>query len=268
VTARDRYRLSPKHWHALDGLRHVETDPLADAVLAVEAATEAAGIIAFDGDPGTGKTYAIKSILENLSIPHWYLPVGPLATGKMFEVGLLREICKRREPPEKVNRTQDRSELREQIASELALERGAVLIDDFNPSGRAGIEVIRWLSEQADNRAAFILAGNNLTALIRRNPAFYSRVMQIVPFEPFDPDESSAISAGVHPFLAGSDPALLFRLNSNHVHGNFRTLAIFLEHALRIAPGMKCDRLTDELIEATIATINKRRRAITTREAA
>lgn len=268
MTARDPYRLSPKHWHAVPGLQHVETDPLADAVLAVGTATEAAGIIAFDGDPGTGKTYAIKSILEDLSIPHWYLPVGPLATGKAFEIGLLKEICTRRDPPEKFDRTQDRGELRDEIADEFALERGAVIIDDFNPSGRAGIEVIRWLSEQTGNRAAFILAGNNITALMRRNPAFYSRVMQIVPFDPFDPDDASAILAGVHPFLGRSDPALLFKLNSSHVHGNFRALAIFLEHALRIAPGFKCDRLTDALTEATILTINKQQRAIKTREAA
>ena len=103
---------------------------------------------------------------------------------------------------------------------------------------------------------------------MRRNPAFYSRVMQIVPFDPFGPDEAGAILAAVHPLLGGSDVGLLFKLNSEHVHGNFRALSIFLEHALRIAPGLKCSRLTDQLIDATIATINKRAPAIRAREAA
>lgn len=259
MTARDTYELSPKHWHATNGLRHVDTDPLVDARQAVEHAVAVAGTIAFDGKPGNGKTYSIKTILEDLHIPHWYLPVGPIASGKAFEYGILKEIYSRKSPPEFADRRLDRSDLRDLIATELKAETCAVLIDDFNPSGRAGITVISWLSEQLHNRAAFVLAGNRLDALMRREEAFYNRLMKVVPFEPFVRADATATLTMLHPFLERSTPDLLIRLNEIHVRGNFRDATVFLEAALKIAPGMGLDCLSEDLMLAAIANVNKPR---------
>lgn len=258
MSARDRYRVASKHWHRLPGLRQVQTDAAADATLAIDKAVAAAGISVLDGDPGTGKTFLLKTILETLAIPHWYLPVGPLATGKAFEVGLLKEVYDRMDPPGRVDRSKDRSDLRIDLAEELSLEPGVVIIDDFKPSGRAGIEDIRWLSEQPGNQTAFILAGNDLSRLMRSNPPFYSRVMQIVPFEPFAKEEAAALMAGVHPLLEAANLKVLWRLHDEHTRGNFRALAIFLEFAIPIAAGLGVTRVTDEVLDLAVAQINKR----------
>jgi hypothetical protein len=252
----DRYRLKPKHWRGTDGATEVETDSLVEAQIAVDHAIIDCGIVGLDGRPGTGRSFALKTIIEDLVVPYWYLPIGPDSTGKGFETGLLQAIYATKSPPRHVDGTRLRSDLRWDLWEELSARPCVVFVDDFSVSGLKGTQVIHWLFEQADLKAAFVLAGNDLDSLLRHNPAFHSRVMRMVPFARIPEADIVEKIGAYHPFLERSKPDLL-RVDRAFAQGNFRNWAIFLEAALKLAAEEDVDRLTDEVIDAAYVAINK-----------
>ena len=254
----DRYRPKPKHWSGTAGAQPVDTDGLIEARIAFDDAQKENGIIAFDGPPGTGKSFALKSIIEDLVIPHWFIPIGPDSTGKGFEAGLLQAIYAGKKPPVWVDRSRYRDDLRWDIHGELSQGPCVVFIDDFDPSGLAGTKVIRWLFEQAGLQATFVLVGNDLYQLFHRNVAFWNRIMRFVSFARIPGAEVVAKMQAYHPFFKRSSEVHLAKVDKDNGLGNFRNWAIFLEASLKIANEAGVDRLTDEVIDAAYVAIGKR----------
>lgn len=257
MTATQIPRFASKHWKGTDGAHHVETDLYLEATLAVDHALEAQGLVLFAGPPGTGKSEILKTIIEGIALPWSFLPVGPEPTGKSVEVALLGELYRQKDPPETVNRALYRSELRRRLATELAVER-LVGIDDFDPSGRAGTEVIRYCFEQPTNRATFVIVCNDARRLERADPAFFSRIMRVVRFGRIPAEQVVATMQAYHDFFRRSAPELIRRVDTEHARGNFRAWAIFLATALTFAADLKVDALTPDLIKVVYAAVNKR----------
>jgi hypothetical protein len=254
--------LARRHWPGTTGASDVKTTSMVELALAIEFAIVNAGIIAVDGLLGVGKSFAIKAILTRLGIRWWYLPMGPDPTGKAFEVDLLQAVYDREGKGRKVDRSRHRGDLRNDLRDAFSMP-GVFVIDDFTKSGLVGVGVIRWLFEQPSNRVAFILLGNDLATLLRGDPAFYSRVLRVVPFGPMSDDELISTIGDYHALFAGADTdaslkALLLRINREHTLGSFRAWAIFLAHVLELQASLGGSSLTEERADRAIAQINKR----------
>lgn len=246
-----------KHWRGTQGARDVSTDLTDLARLAVEDAIEDEGIVLFNGLSGTGKTFTLKSIKDDLGGTWFHLPIGPDATGKAFEVELLEAIYSVKMPGKHVDRRRLRGDLRFEIATWLAEGPSVVSVDDFDPSGAAGLTVIRWLFERPVMHAAFIIVGNDVERLARKWPAFYSRIMRVVPFKRIPEEAVVEKMKQYHPFFERSQDALVLRVDQKYGAGNFRNWALFLECTLKTAADLGLDHLSNELIDGVLATLNK-----------
>lgn len=232
--------LGPKHWSGTKGACDVATSYFQDGLIAAADAISECGLLALLGSPGLGKTFLVKSVAGRLDMPFYYLECAPLVRGRQQTIAMLRALDCPHDPRESP------ATLLEALVEACATEPQVFALDEMDRWGTEGVERVRYLWSQPDNKAAFIFAGSKIGRLIAANPALDSRIEHRVTFQPLDLDETKGALRAYHRVFQVEEDALLAEIHTL-TGGEFRGFAILLRSILRLT-GTE-PTLTSELLE-------------------
>ena len=127
----------PKHWIGTAGARDVKTEYFKRALVAAHQAIKDCGLLALEGEPGLGKTFAIMSVAERLHFPYHYLECPPGIPRRFRVVAILRVIGWPHDPQESL----------------------AILLDDLVAACASEKRVLVWTRFTAGARMESISSG-------------------------------------------------------------------------------------------------------------
>jgi hypothetical protein len=206
------------------GVRTVPTRALRLVLRQGAQLVERRAILVAIGPPGTGKTYAVLSLCEQLA--NWvYVPVDAGMTTHAFLHRLHARLgCKDADPALRGHI------LEECVTKDLERLRPVLVVDDANFLGRRLIAQFVFLQASAD--FALILVGHRLDELLRRHPELETRVARTVAFRRIRRQELHPTLAAYHDLFANADGRVLEEVDAHWANGNLRRWASFLDEAL------------------------------------
>lgn len=211
-------------------------------------AVASAEVAGFFGEPGTGKTHALRHFTENADVECIYITAAPSPQRKeIFEEILIG-----------AGRIPDDTSVRElrRDCHELLAERPrALIIDESQHLSYLWHQQLRGLHDHPEARFALLLAGGaNVVPTLKRDPQLWSRVQMRVHFEPMRGQALINTLAAYHPVLANTDEDLLYDIDAKDCVGNFRAWYHIVDLALPLLPATRHpDRLTPQVMKAVFA---------------
>lgn len=202
-------------------------------------------VAGFFGDPGTGKTHAMRHFQAHCEVESIYVTASPSPQVKeIFEEILMGAGYK----PDDVSVR----ELRRDCQEVLAEKPRALIIDESQNLSYLWHQQLRSLHDRPDaNFALLLVGGANAQRTLKRDPQLWSRVEMTVTFEPLRGDVLIQALAAYHPVLAATDPMLLAEIDARDCQGNFRKWRHILNLALPLLPASAHpDRLTPKVVKA------------------
>lgn len=230
------------------GAHHVPTKAFTLAQTIAGRAVDETSIAGFFGDPGTGKTHALRYFAEHTDVPCIYVTASPSPQAKeIFEEILLGAG----RPVDNVTTR----ELRRDCEAVLAETRRALIIDESQHLSNLWHQQLRSLHDRYDANFALLLVGGvNAQRTLQKDPQLWSRVELRVEFTPLEGQELLNVLHAFHPVLANTDDDLLLDIDRRDCRGNFRDWSHVLKHALTLLPATKQpDRLTEKVVRAVFA---------------
>lgn len=202
-------------------------------------------IAGFFGDPGTGKTHAMRYFCDHCPTEAIYITASASPQAKEIYEEIL--LLTRGEVPKGTAR-----ELRRQCAEVLGERRRVVVVDECQNLSYLWHQQLRSLHDFPDAQFALLLSGGvNAERTLKRDAQLWSRVKMRMHFQELRDTELIETLALLHPVLALTDPALLVEIDRKHCRGNLRDWVSFLELALPLLPGSRRkDRLTSQIVRA------------------
>jgi Cdc6-like AAA superfamily ATPase len=197
--------------------------------------------VALIGEPGLGKTHAVKTAAERARTPFYYIECAPRVRGRQQILAMLRALDWPHDP------TDSPATLIGDLAAAFASKDQVLALDEADRWGTEGVSLIRYLWSQPDCRTTIIFVGENIGQLIAANPALDSRIEHRVTFHPLDLDQTRQALRAYHRVFDVKDDRLLTRVH-RLTHGQFRLIAILLRRVLTEADGDE-PSLTSELLE-------------------
>ena len=228
-----------------EGAATVGTPAFALAQTVARRALEQREIAGFFGDPGTGKTHALRHFQSTCSVETIYVTASPSPQLKeIFEEILLGAGYQ----PDDVSVR----ELRRDCQEVLAERPRALIIDECQNLSNLWHQQLRSLHDRPDaNFALLLVGGTNAQRTLKRDPQLWSRIEMTVTFEPLCGDVLLQVLAAYHPVLAATDAALLAEIDARDCRGNFRKWRHVLNLALPLLPASSDpERLTPKVVRA------------------
>lgn len=238
----------PRLFRMPDGAHHVRTKAFTLAQTIGGRAVANASMAGFFGDPGTGKTHALRYFTAQTTVPCIYVTASPSPqTKEIFEEILLGAG----RPVDEVTTR----ELRRDCQEVLAEERRALIIDECQHLSNLWHQQLRSLHDRHDAQFALLLVGGvNAQRTLQKDPQLWSRVELRVEFQRLEGQELLNVLSAYHPVLANTDPNLLIDIDRRDCRGNFRNWSHVLKQALALLPATRHpDRLNDEVVRAIFA---------------
>lgn len=218
--------MTGKHWLNVDrhGVRVVATPSLRLTLRQGRHLVDAGGILVAIGPPGSGKTFAVVTLCEQLENPV-YVPVDAGMTQHAFLQRLHSELA-----GIKADMSLRGHLLEERVIADLTARRPVLVVDDANFLSRRLIAQFIFLQAFAD--FALVLIGHRLDVLLRRHPELETRVARTVAFRRLRRSELHAALGEYHDLFAEMDRRVLEEVDLHWAKGNFRRWASFLDEAL------------------------------------
>jgi len=241
-------RTTPSATQALDLPSGAATVPTPAFSLAQTVAAQALSqreVAGFFGDPGTGKTHALRHFQTHCDVETIYVTASPMPQPKeIFEEILMGAGYQ----PDNVSVR----ELRRDCQDVLSQAPRALIIDESQNLSYLWHQQLRSLHDRPDaNFALLLVGGTNAQRTLQRDPQLWSRVEMTVTFEPMRGDVLLQALAAYHPVLAATDPTILAEIDARDCRGNFRKWRHILNLALPLLPASaKPDRLTPRVVRA------------------
>lgn len=179
----------------------------------VEEACEDIGITVAYGNPGAGKTFALRvAILNKCPLPvTWFEPEHRPTLLALTEQ-LLHALGER----DLVGR---RRVLVRPLIKLLATPR-LIVVDEAQRLTAECIDHLRYLSDRPDTHFALALAGGvKCLEVLNTEPQLARRCPLKVEFTRLDPDEVVDYMPRYHPMYQGLEPRLLHRIDDEYAHG-------------------------------------------------
>lgn len=211
-------------------------------------AIETAEVAGFFGDPGTGKTHALRYFAQHADVETIYITASPSPTSKEIFEEILLGVGRQ---PDPVSVRQ----LRRDCNDVLAEKPRALIIDESQHLSYLWHQQLRSLHDHPEARFALLLAGGTgAVRTLKRDPQLWSRIEMRVTFEPLSGTHLTDALAAYHPVLANTDPVLLAEIDARDCRGNFRNWHHVLKLALPLLPATRHpDRLTAQVMRAVFA---------------
>jgi DNA transposition AAA+ family ATPase len=205
-----------------------------------------AGILVLRGEPGTGKTFAAKTMCATLDVPVLLLHLAGQARGN----DVLRDLLERLDLPT----SGSKRELIERAHHALDGRRLVLLVDEAHQLNKDALLHLQYLGDQPGMRFALVMTGTTFERAFRSVPELQSRVTRQVLFERID-DKSLVKTLGAHhPVLAATEPKHLRWLDRQYGKGNLRAW----DNILRTAVGYgasEVDGITEPVARRVVRAI-------------
>ena len=239
------------HRRGTESARTVETDDLVKTRIAIKTAWKQQGLVALIGEPGLGKTLAAGTAIAQLGLLPCYAHIPPRPKDKEFEEALLDAVTDGAYDTRNTRATERRD-----LAQVGRTHEFVFTLDDIERAEGYGIELVRYVWDQAANRVTYVLAGNHLDRFLAANPALDSRVARYVHFSPWTVGQAKLYLPQYHDLFARATPAVIEYAFREFAHGFFRNWARLLEALL--ANLKRPDQpLTRSLVDEAISLINQ-----------
>jgi DNA transposition AAA+ family ATPase len=212
-----------------------------------KSALETAEIAGFFGDPGTGKTHAIRYFCRTLPVPYIFITASPSPQRKeIFEEILLATLG-----PTAITGTAP--VLRRLCEEVLAEERRVLVIDECQNLRTIWHQQLRSLHDHQGSQFALLMVGGmNASETLKRDQQLWSRIGMRMEFQPLKDQELLDTLHRLDPILANTDDELLARIDDKDCRGNLRNWTKVLGLARQFGTaGM--DRLDERLTRAIFA---------------
>ena len=231
-----------------EGAKTVPTPAFALAQAVAARAVADAEVAGFFGEPGTGKTHALRHFQATNDVETIYITASPSPQSKeIFEEILLGAGY----VPDDVSVRQ----LRRDCQVLLAEKPRALIIDECQHLSYLWHQQLRSLHDHPSARFALLLVGgSNVERTLKKDPQLWSRIEMRVTFTRLEKQALINTLAAYHPVLANTDPELLADIDARDCGGNFRNWYHVLKLALPLLPATKHpDRLTEQVVRAVFA---------------
>jgi DNA transposition AAA+ family ATPase len=238
--------LKGRHFLDLDQARTLPTPGLVATGRAVADLVEVSAMGVVHGAAGTGKTYAVETVLAgraDASVCWAAFPSRP--TMRSVAVSLFETLSGLYAG----DRTRFR--LTDQLIELLAPDPGGshrvLVVDEAQRLTRECIELLRHLHDHPATGFALVLVGGDGTwQVLSREPMLRSRVFRRVSLRPLTSSQVCELMGAFHPIYDGVEAELLALVDDNFAHGNLRDWASFTYTAAELCAGHGRDRLDAE----------------------
>ncbi|MEV3986911.1 ATP-binding protein [Nonomuraea sp. NPDC049758] len=224
----------PTHFTNLTDAATLETDQftLARRIIGDLIDHLATGVV--HGCAGTGKTFAVQAVLEDLRAGTG--PRGRTAaltltfTSKPTMRLVAEELLKALTGSAPRNRS--RFYLIAALIDLLTGPPRLLVIDEAQRMNSDCLEQLRHLHDHPDTRFALLyVGGDGCWEVLSREPMLRSRVFRRLPFKPLDRAEVPALIRRYHPIYHGVADELLLDVDDTYAHGTLRDWAAFTHTA-------------------------------------
>lgn len=241
--------LEPEHYGGLSA-KLMKTEALLRTRASVESCVRTGLLGVFYGNPGYGKTFALRYALSEVKVPILWASFDKATTPREFARTVLARATGVTEP-----RSATRFDLNARLAEEL--ERPTVLaIDEGDHLNRDCMFSIRWLLDHPSTQVTIVIAGGSATMeRIASDPALKSRIHRRVRFKPQSRDWLRRTLPKYHPIYARCDVDLIDEIDERSAHGELRSWAIFTHTAMEEAAALGRGTLDRDVAERTLKLI-------------
>ncbi len=205
----------------------LETPGLRELRIAVTQLFDSGGIIAVNGPPGVGKTYATRTVLEHAGFPVHWVDMPDTPKGKEASARVFAAVTGRRPP---VRMTE--YALTEETVDVLDGLRAALVIDEAQNMTRGALRQVRYLHDRPSTRALLILVGSGVTTAVAAVPELHSRVARTVNIGELSATQLRDLLPHLHAIYANTPATVLGDL-ARYAKGNLRRWTRIVETALQ-----------------------------------
>lgn len=225
-----------RHHLDLDGAALLPTRALKLTRLLLRGSYEDQSMAAVYGPAGSGKTFTVETLLEELGFPVVTLDFARRPNEKEISSELLEKLTG-------VAHDDIRRRLDRQVVELLSATRRLVVIDEAQRLTYEGIEHLRHLHDESLRLAyqqgteAFglvLVGGNGCYETLSRYPMLESRISRSVAFEPIDEKDVLTLMPTFHPVLADTDAAVLELIDTTYSNGVMRNWTRFVKQAAEL----------------------------------
>lgn len=234
----------PRHHLNLTGASTIKTPHYALTAKLVPNIIEHAAIGAVYGEAGNGKTFSVESALERVKTPTVAIASLRRPTMKYLALSVLEGITNVKHHGELMRLTED-------LRAVLGEERRLIVIDEAQNLSTECFEYMRHLHDDVRTDFALLfVGGNRCWEVIARHPMLRSRIWHKVEFRPLSEAEVRTIMPRYHSIYREADLELLFEIDEELAHGNFRHWAACTKTA-----ALLCQERNQETIDRKVVDI-------------
>jgi DNA transposition AAA+ family ATPase len=211
----------------VDGIKTatVETSGLKEIRLAIQHLRGNGGIVAIDGRPGVGKTFATRFVLSGLDLRVCWADMPDTTKGKEASARIFSAVTGKRP---RIQMTE--YQLTEETVDVLDGLRAVIVIDEAQNLNVNALRQIRYLHDRPTTRALLILIGSDVLTAIRRVPELDSRVARRVHVKELRGEQIGDVVTQLHPILEATTTVTLNEL-ARYAKGNLRQWVRIIEVA-------------------------------------
>lgn len=206
------------------GGRVVETTPVARVRAAVTGAAAMGGIVVVFGDPGRGKTVAVRAALVGQMAAQAAWVVAPVGCSV---AQLRRAVFDALGVKGRFPHASARAD--EAITAALAGPR-VLAVDEAQRLSGPCLEHLRSLWDHPGTRMALVLCGAGSDRTVRRVPSLASRVGDWEEVGRLGPEEVPAVMTAFHPLWEALGAADIAWADEHAARGDFRTWSTLTRH--------------------------------------
>lgn len=239
-----------KPYMRVPGSRFVATDSFRLLDEAVREVSEEFGICVAYGDPGAGKTFALRVALAR----HCVVPVTWMeAEHRPTLLGLTKRLLERLGSDVPLGRTRDLIPPLQTLLEQPRL----VVIDEAQRLTAECVDHLRYLHDQPSSNFGLALAGGvRCMEVLSQEPQLGRRASLRVEFTLLQPDEVCDYVRRFHPMYAGVADGLIGKADRLYAHGTPGLWTNLTKRFQRLLAGSEARVVNEELLEAALVRLD------------